>query len=165
VASVALLNEFEVGGSEERQRLYRVRWSLPDVAVIEGVAEAGGAILKGRSMDGYWLFGPRFPDHEHLAQFYQHLTTREVTDSRIERVYEPTVRSGHGERLGLTPEQLEAVVLAARRGYFSTPREVTLAEVGEELGISEQAVSQRLRRATETIVLSALDVPGTTPSD
>lgn len=164
VASVTLLDELEVDDPDECQRLYRVRWDPVGLEVIEGVFEAEGAILEGRSMEGYWLFRFRFPDHDHVAQFYQHLTDHDVTGFRIERIYELTARSGRDERSDLTPEQREAAVLAARRGYFSTPREVTLEELGEELGISEQAVSQRLRRATETIILSALNVPGTSPS-
>jgi predicted DNA binding protein len=32
------------------------------------------------------------------------------------------------------------------------PRGATLAEIADELGVSNQAVSQRLRRATNTLV-------------
>jgi predicted DNA binding protein len=46
----------------------------------------------------------------------------------------------------LTDAQHEALVLAYERGYFDSPRGVTLAELGAELGVSQQAVGARLRR-------------------
>jgi predicted DNA binding protein len=101
----------------------------------------------------------RFPDHEHVATFYQYLTDEQVTDFRIESIYELQSRAERDNRFDLTAEQREAITLAAQAGYFDTPREVTLSELGGELGISEQAFSQRLRAATEEVVLSALNMP------
>ena len=56
----------------------------------------------------------------------------------------------------LTPAQREILELALDRGYFAIPRETNLMELAEELGISDQAVNERLRRGTAKVVLSAL---------
>jgi len=53
---------------------------------------------------------------------------------------------------GLTRKQLQALRLAHENGYFSVPRESSLAEIGEELDVSTQSVSERLRRGL-TVVL------------
>ena len=45
-------------------------------------------------------------------------------------------------------EQQQALELAVDRGYFETPREVTLDELADELDIPRSTVSYRLRRAT-----------------
>jgi len=47
-------------------------------------------------------------------------------------------------------------VLAYERGYFESPRKVTLAELGEELGITQQAVGSRLRHGIKYITGSTL---------
>jgi len=41
----------------------------------------------------------------------------------------------------LTDTQQEALVLAYERGYFESPHEVTMEELGDELGISQQAIA------------------------
>jgi len=52
----------------------------------------------------------------------------------------------------LTDPQREALVLAYERGYFNSPREVTMEELGAELGITQQAVASRLRRGIDQIL-------------
>lgn len=41
-------------------------------------------------------------------------------------------------------------------GYFHVPRETTVDELGEELGVSSQSVSERLRRAHHNLIDGAL---------
>jgi predicted DNA binding protein len=55
-------------------------------------------------------------------------------------------------RYGLTDEQYEALVEAYQRGYFEVPLGITLAELAEELGVSHQALSERVRRGTGALV-------------
>jgi predicted DNA binding protein len=64
--------------------------------------------------------------------------------------------SAGGHRFGLTPDQREALVLALNRGYFATPSEVTLDELADELDISRQALSTRIRRGNESILREVL---------
>lgn len=159
VTSVEPLEDLPMDRTDNRQRLFRLDWRLPDIGIIRGLNEADGVVLEGYTVDDYWSFRLRFPDHEHVARFYQHLTELALDDFRIERVYELQSRSERDTRFDLTPEQREAITMAAREGYFDSPRAVTLSELGAELGISEQAFSQRLRAATEEVVCSALDIP------
>jgi hypothetical protein len=60
----------------------------------------------------------------------------------------------------LTPAQREALAMAVDRGYFSSPREVSLSELATELSISKQAVSQRIRRANEKVLRGNLSPIG-----
>lgn len=57
---------------------------------------------------------------------------------------------------GLTPSQQEALAVALEQGYFDVPRTTTLVEIAERLGVSDQAVSERLRRGEKHLLRRAL---------
>jgi predicted DNA binding protein len=52
----------------------------------------------------------------------------------------------------LTEKQREALVTAFESGYYNVPRDITTAELAEELGISHQALSERFRRAYQRLI-------------
>lgn len=52
----------------------------------------------------------------------------------------------------LTDPQQELLLTALEAGYFEIPRDASLAEVGERVGITGNAASQRLRRGMRTLV-------------
>jgi predicted DNA binding protein len=60
-------------------------------------------------------------------------------------------------RSGIPAEQRETLSLAVERGYFETPRAVTLEELAGELDIPRSTVSYRLRRATAELAKSFVD--------
>lgn len=51
----------------------------------------------------------------------------------------------------LSEEQLQTLVVAYEKGFFEVPQEVTSTEIAEELGLSQSAVSERLRRAQQNV--------------
>ena len=60
----------------------------------------------------------------------------------------------------LSETERETLEAAVDEGYFESPRQITMTELGEELGISQQAVASRLRRGLRGILgstLAALD--------
>lgn len=160
--SVVILDELTIPDSEDHHYLYRIGWDIAELDIIKGIVSAGGDILEGESLDNYWLLRFRFDDHGHVAEFYQYLADNHITDFTIESIYELTSRSGRRKTFNLTPEQREALTLASMEGYFDSPREVTLEEIGEELGISQQAASQRVRRGTKHLVFAGLNIPDST---
>lgn len=52
----------------------------------------------------------------------------------------------------LTDRQHQVLETAFREGYFEVPRECTLAELAEELGVDKSTVSEILRRADGRII-------------
>jgi hypothetical protein len=56
----------------------------------------------------------------------------------------------------LTEKQQEALMLAVERGYYAQPRQATLEELAEELGIGKSAVSHRLKSAEAKIIRNHL---------
>ena len=101
-----------------------------------------------------WEFELRFPSHEALATFQE-----ECSDARIHvevgRVYNPT-RPESGPFYGLTQPQRDTLVRAVDGGYYSIPRQLSTQDIAEEFDISDQAVTERLRRAIVTLVDNSL---------
>jgi predicted DNA binding protein len=52
----------------------------------------------------------------------------------------------------LTDRQRECLTAALRAGYFAVPRECTLAELAEQLGIDKSTASETIRRGTERVM-------------
>ncbi|MBX0304811.1 helix-turn-helix domain-containing protein [Haloarcula salinisoli] len=52
---------------------------------------------------------------------------------------------------GLTDRQKEALTTAVRRGYYETPREATLDDLGEALGVDPGTVGRHLRAVESTV--------------
>lgn len=65
-------------------------------------------------------------------------------------------RQSRTAAFGLSHQQRDALILALERGYFDVPRGVTLTEIGDELGITQQATSERIRRAAQKVLRSVL---------
>jgi hypothetical protein len=140
--------------AEGERTLYAMDWDRERDLVFEGFAETGATLLDGKGTAETWSFDLRFPDHEALSAFKQW-----CEDSRIrlnvKRVYNPT-RPTSGPWFGLTEPQRAALVRAVEAGYYSIPREMSTQELAEEFGISDQAVTERLRRAIVALVENTL---------
>jgi len=65
--------------------------------------------------------------------------------------------SGLLSRADVRAEQREILNVAVERGYFETPREVTLDELADELGLPRSTASYRLRRATAELAKRFVD--------
>jgi len=98
-----------------------------------------------------------FPDHDALSEFRTHREDAQIL-LEVQRVYNPT-KPDAGPWYGLTELQREAIMLAAQTGYYDIPRGCTTKELADELGISDQAVTERLRRAIVSLVTYTLVHP------
>lgn len=130
--------------------LYKVEWTGEYDDLLAGLVEAEGTILEAASNDE-WRFVLRFTDHDHVGQFYNYCIDHDIP-IHIERTYTLTEEALRGRMFGLTNEQREAIVLAVKRGYFKRPREVTMQALADELGISQQSFSARLRRSLDKVL-------------
>ncbi|AGB30489.1 Bacterio-opsin activator HTH domain protein [Natrinema pellirubrum DSM 15624] len=117
----------------------------------------GGSLLEARASDGWWQVTVRYRDRETLCEAYERLLDRGI-NVELRRVTDVTDTGGHATRL--TPEQQEALEAALEYGYFEIPRGVSMEELADELGISHQALSERFRRAYETLVDAELQPAG-----
>lgn len=138
----------------EDERLYSLDWNVERDVFFQGIVELEGQLLSGTGTAATWEFEIRFPTHEHLSEFQEYCSTAHI-DLEVGRIYNPT-RPGTGMWYGLTPEQRDAITLAVRGGYYSIPRQMSTQDLADELDISDQAVTERLRRAIATLVENTL---------
>lgn len=134
--------------------LYYTEWYTNKETFLNGLGETGGTIMEAHG-DSTWSFTVRFRDHTHLTRFHQFFQDEEFP-VYIERISgldtEPATEYG----FGLTPVQRDTLIMAVENGYFAVPRETTLDDIADELGISSQAASERVRRGTETVLRKGL---------
>jgi predicted DNA binding protein len=57
---------------------------------------------------------------------------------------------------GVTQLQRDTLMHAVRGGYYSIPRRMSTQDLADEFGISDQAVTERLRRAIVTLTENTL---------
>jgi predicted DNA binding protein len=65
-------------------------------------------------------------------------------------------RIGDSDAEGVTDREREVLETAFDLGYYETPREISLDSLGEELGVSDVAVSKTLRRAERKVLADTL---------
>lgn len=147
----------------EDRTLYRARWTENVDALLYAYQDVGAVITEATGRDDVWELRIRFDGQAQLDAFRSFCEEQGI-DYELERRYEAS-RAATGARYGLTPKQHAAVTKAWEMGYFDSPREAALSEVADELGVSAQALSDRLRRAhrnlvAETLLVAAPGEPG-----
>lgn len=154
VSSHPAVREFRAYDKVGDSALYRIVWKSQPTDLLWGIAQSGAIVLEARG-NGTWKFRLRFPDHGKLTEFHNSIIEQELP-IHIEQTYTLTGSSEHTNRFGLTPDQREALVLALQQGYFATPREASLDDIAEELDITRQALSDRIRLGTEKVLWTSL---------
>ena len=144
--SVERLREVE---RHEDRTLYAFRWDNEADAFFRAVAASDGQVLDGTGHPENWVFELRFPDHDTVSAFKTHCTDADIRFD-VKRIYNPT-RPDSGPHYGLSQPQREALSTAVAQGYYSIPRQISTKELAAQLDISDQATTERLRRAIITL--------------
>lgn len=147
------VKRFEILDRLDGSALYKIEWEEPTEELVTGIAETDATILEAHGADE-WRFRIRFRSHEGLSEFHTFCQDHDI-QYRLTRVYAlPAPSDDHP--YGLTDAQYDTLTQAVGRGYFEVPRRVTFAELAAELDISEQAVSERVRRGTNAVLTQVL---------
>lgn len=138
------------------KRLYRVCLTEEGKAttVHQAYVELDAVLLEGKGTKDGWFLQMRFPDHETFSAFRERCDAVGV-DVNLYTIYNQS-QSTDDVRYNLTEPQQDALVTAYESGYFDIPRETSLADLAQQLGVSSQATSERLRRGTERLVRHSL---------
>lgn len=131
--------------------LYQVHLSDAgrEKSFIPLLGEFGGELLDGERAHGEWLIQLRFPDRESLQGFFDTFDAHSAVSVTLDKLHRED--SLDSRSFGLTPSQREALQTACEQGYFEVPRKATLKSLSDELNVSDQAVSERLRRAQKRV--------------
>jgi predicted DNA binding protein len=135
------------------RRLYRIELTSGARRTTFSVwGELGAVLVSAVRNDLRWRVQMRFPDRESLARYVEFCRDNGF-EFDLERLY-----SADRERqpLGLSECQRRTLEVALEEGYFDVPRTISQDELAERLGVSSQAVSERIRRATASLARTAL---------
>ncbi|QFU82267.1 helix-turn-helix domain-containing protein [Natronorubrum aibiense] len=146
--------------SVEDEHLLRVEWAVDYDDVLTTLTETQVALIEAVGTDKQWTFDIRGDTRSDIADFQSRCRELDIQLTLTELHALTPVETG--TEAALTDTQQEALVLAYERGYFESPRETTMEEIGDELGISQQAVASRLRRGIKHILgetLSDISAP------
>ncbi len=137
------------------RRFYRVDFTpvgdktnlMPELVSVGSVLQSAVGTRNG------WRCRARFPHRGALEHVHQFCGDHDI-DFTFERLYEAT---GRGEiNFALTEAQREILIEASESGYLAVPRECSLAELGNRLGIGDSSASERFRRGVNQLIQQTL---------
>ncbi|WP_415379908.1 bacterio-opsin activator domain-containing protein [Halosimplex sp. TS25] len=153
--SDASVSEFAVVEDHDDERLYRVEWESDGTDLLAALDDVAATVLHAEGGDGVWTLRALFSDQASVSSFDDRFcAAREGVE--LDRLYRSDDPSSYG-KYEVTEKQRAALTAAREAGYFSVPRECSLQDVADELGVSRNAASARLRRGQEALVGHTLD--------
>lgn len=136
------------------RELYGVDWADGVVDACGMFLRADGTVLGVQGTSDCWQFRVLFPDKAALSTAYATWRGRGL-DASIERVNGVPHKLDYGGA-ELSPCQRKTLLTALEADYYRVPREITLDGLADELDISHQALSERLRRGHRNIIETTL---------
>ena len=133
------------------ETLYQIQLSKAgrENSIVPLLGEYGGELIEGKRSGEQCFISLRFPDHASLQDFINDYRSRQGISLQVTELGPET--ESHDYTYGLTQAQYEALYVAYKQGYFEVPRRASLVSLSDELGVSDNAVSERLRRAQRKI--------------
>ncbi|MFC6836653.1 helix-turn-helix domain-containing protein [Halomarina ordinaria] len=142
------------------RRLYRAEQMGDgrERSVYPTIVEVGGVIQRMVGTSEGWEFQVAFPSQEAASRFHEVCADYDLGFTLLQK-YEQTELDEPSTDFGLTEKQRRTLVRAVAEGYYKVPRDVDLDALADELEISHQAASERLRRAIDILVHNTIYTP------
>lgn len=149
VDNVTLIGDFD------DEWLFRMEWVGHVDLIVQMLTNSEATVLDAVGQDEHWKLRVLYPRRSLFSKTHEFCEEHgvEFDISSIRELDEEPAG-----RYGLTTAQYEVLSEASKQGYFKVPRAVSLEELADDLGISHQAASERIRRATDALVEDALFV-------
>lgn len=148
VASFSEVTQTESGWA------YRITYSDEATLVTPSVTDAGGLVRESRSKDDGWMLELQLQSHDALYDINSAAQQAGVRFDVLE--LRQTENADVDSGFPLTEPQVEALMTAYIHGYYDEPRAIFLSGLSDLLGISETAVSGRLRRGSARLIEATL---------
>ena len=146
------VKEATITDSFDATHLYQVSWAATVSDRLEVILDHEGVILKARGSGDEWRLWVRFGSRNHFGAFQNHF--KQFGDVTLHAITSP--QTPGGIQYGVSDKQRDALLAAYDRGYYDVPRTVSGTELAEQLDVSQQAVSNRLRRGVHTLIKNTL---------
>jgi predicted DNA binding protein len=134
--------------------LIRIEWEPERHGLLRAIGEMNGTLISGTGTADSWTFEVRGETHAALTRLQDYCRDHDIPISltSIQTLSSTTV----GRDYGLTDGQREALILAHDRGYYQSPREMSLDDLASEFEITGQAFGSRLRRGVNQLIKTTL---------
>ncbi|WP_293032662.1 bacterio-opsin activator domain-containing protein [Natronococcus sp.] len=131
------------------EQLYQMDWVRRVDALVQVLVEEEGTVLSAVGDASGWRFRLLFPDRDSLSRTNDYCRSNGI-QFQLHSVY--SLEEGRQGRFGLTDDQQDTLEIAFERGYYEIPRDADMMALADEMDISHQALSERLRRAHRSLV-------------
>lgn len=148
------VDDIQLVDTHEDETLYALDWVPSETSLLRRILDLDAVLLNATGTADTWRLELRFPTHDALSEFQDYYVEADFSVA-IERIYNPT-KPDAGPWYGLTASQREALAYAVEGGYYSLPRQMSTQELADAFDISDQAVTERLRRGISTLVRNTL---------
>jgi predicted DNA binding protein len=125
------------------QVLYRIAVDDDDTGITECIRDANGLLLSAAGTARTWRLSVHFQRDDELSALHETCQERGI-GLQPRSVKQDCISVQPA--MTLSEQQCEVLRVALEDGYFEVPRRTTLQEIAEKVGITDQAVSARLRR-------------------
>ena len=138
----------------EGANLYRADWTENVESIVYAYVEIGATILQAVGRDTQWELRMRFDDQAALSTFREYCGDNDISFelNQLKEQEQPMASAQYD----LTPKQRETLVTALEAGYYDVPQGITMSELAEEFGISQQALSKRFHGGHRNLITSTL---------
>lgn len=148
------VDEYELVDAGDGTHIYYIKHASDAKLLSPIVTSVNGFMIRAETKRRGWFLQLQLPDREALNTVWEYTKDCGMNFDIIE-VYGDSV-DVNDVSYGLTEEQIEALTVAYKYGYFSEPREMSLNGVANEIGLSSTAMSGRLRRGMRNLISAAL---------
>lgn len=138
--------------------LFELEWALSASVAFDTLVGQNAYLLDAVASDDEWEFRLVFPERDAVSETFDTCQAYGL-DLVMERIGEFTGSTRRGQ-FGLTEKQSASMLDAFEAGYYDVPRRIKQEELADRLGLSHQALSERLRRGHKTLVANALNPDG-----
>lgn len=149
-----IVNDLQLVNTHEDESLYALDWDPSENTFFKILSELDAFILNAAGEADAWVFELRMPSHDTLSEFQEVCFDVDIPLD-VRAIYNPT-RPEAGPWYGLSAIQRKTLTRAVEEGYYTLPRETSTKALAEEFDISDQAVTERLRRAIEALTRNTL---------
>ncbi|MDS0295739.1 helix-turn-helix domain-containing protein [Halogeometricum luteum] len=142
---------------EDGSGIYYIEHADGTKLISAVVTDVNGFLAHTETKGNGWLVRLLLPDKEALNSVWQYARENDISLEIIE-IYGNESAGGESS-YGLTLEQRVALRTAYQKGHFQEPRDMSLTEVAEEMGLSSTAMSGRLRRGMRNLIAATIAEP------
>jgi len=139
---------------DENCMLYRISWGRKVRTAIETFVQADGSLLGAYGEADRWKLRLLFPDQASVSETYNNWRDHSI-DPSIQRVNGVSDVADYNG-IDLSSCQHETLIQAFETDYYDIPRGITLDGLANELEVSHQALSERLRRGHRNLIATTL---------